>query len=129
MLIPILVSIVLIAINGLYVAAEFAIIGVRKTRISKLAKEGNKAAAVIYGVLDDPIKQDQYISTAQLGITLASLGLGMYAEEAIAGWLIGPAEHIFHLTESAAHGVAAAVALGILTFLHVVIGEMVPKSL
>ncbi|MEN8097888.1 MAG: hemolysin family protein, partial [Chloroflexota bacterium] len=62
-------------------------------------------------------------------ITLASLGLGMYAEEAIAGWLIGPAEHIFHLTESAAHGVAAAVALGILTFLHVVIGEMVPKSL
>ena len=126
---PILVSAVLILINGLFVAAEFAIIGVRKTRMAQLANQGNRIAAGVLQILEDPILQDRYISPAQLGITIASLGLGMYAEEAFAQLLLGPLEHLVHLSESAAHGVAVAIALSLLTFFHVVVGEMVPKSL
>ena len=71
------VIIVLILINGLFVAAEFAIIGVRPTRVKQLADEGNVAARWVHSVLLDRRKTDRYIATAQLGITLASLGLGM----------------------------------------------------
>jgi CBS domain containing-hemolysin-like protein len=126
---PIVISAILILINGLFVASEFAIIGVRRTRMAQLANQGNRVAAGILEILDDPLLQDRYISTAQLGITIASLGLGMYAEEAFAELLLGPLEHLVHLSESAAHGVAAAIALSLLTFFHVVVGEMVPKSL
>jgi CBS domain containing-hemolysin-like protein len=125
---PVLISAVLILINGLFVAAEFAIIGVRRTRMVQLANQGDRVAAGILAILDSPVLQDKYISTAQLGITIASLGLGMYAEEAFAELLLGPLEHLFHLTELTAHGIAAALALSMLTFLHVVVGEMVPKS-
>lgn len=126
---PTLITIVLILINGLFVAAEFAIIGVRKTRMAQLAKQGNRTAAGVLAILESPVLQDRYISTAQLGITIASLGLGMYAEEAFAELLLGPLEHLFHLSEAAAHGIAVAVALSVMTFFHVVVGEMVPKSL
>ncbi len=125
---PVLVSAALILINGLFVAAEFAIIGVRKTRIVQLAGQGNRVAAGVLAILEHPRLQDRYISTAQLGITIASLGLGMYAEEAFAELLLGPLEHLFHLDVLTAHGIAAALALSLLTFLHVVMGEMVPKS-
>ncbi len=126
---PVLISIVLILINGLFVGAEFAIIGVRKTRMAQLAGEGNRIAAGVLRILESPVLQDRYISTAQLGITLASLGLGMYAEEAFTELLLGPLEHLFHLSEAAAHSIAVVIALSLLTFLHVVVGEMIPKSL
>lgn len=129
LLTPLLVSAVLILINGLFVAAEFSIIGVRKTRMIQLADQGNRVAAGVLQILVNPQLQDRYISTAQLGITIASLGLGMYAEEAFAELMLGPLEHVFHLTEAAAHSIAAIIALSLLTFLHVVLGEMVPKSL
>lgn len=125
---PVLISAVLIVINGLFVAAEFAIIGVRKTRMLQLANQGNRVASGVLSILESPVLQDRYISTAQLGITMASLGLGMYAEEAFAELLLGPLEHLFHLSELTAHGIAAGIALSMLTFLHVVVGEMVPKS-
>jgi CBS domain containing-hemolysin-like protein len=125
---PVLISAALILINGLFVSAEFAIIGVRKTQLVQLANQGNRVAAGILAILERPVLQDRYISTAQLGITIASLGLGMYAEEAFAELLLGPLEHLFHLGEASAHGIAAGVALSLLTFLHVVMGEMVPKS-
>ena len=128
-LVPALISAVLIVINGLFVTAEFAVIGVRKTRMVQLAKEGNRVAAGVVRILENPILQDRYISTAQLGVTIASLGLGMYAEEAFAALLIGPLEHWGFLGEAAAHSVAAVIALSLMTFLHVVVGEMVPKSL
>ncbi len=128
-LVPAAVSAVLILINGLFVAAEFAIIGVRRTRIVQLAESGNRVAAGILRILESPVLQDRYISTAQLGITVASLGLGMYAEEAFAELLVGPLEHLGRLAEPAAHTVAAAFALTLLTSLHVVLGEQVPKSL
>lgn len=129
LLVPLLVSAVLILINGLFVAAEFAIIGVRKSRMAQLARGGNQVAARVLSILESPVLQDRYISTAQLGITIASLGLGMYAEEAFAELLIGPLEHLGRLTEAAAHSVAVVIVLALLTFLHVVVGEMVPKSL
>lgn len=125
----IFITAVLILINGLFVAAEFAIIGVRKTRMVQLANQGNRLAAGVLAILESPVLQDRYISTAQLGITVASLGLGMYAEEAFAAQLLGPLEYNFQLEAAAAHGIAAAAALSLLTFIHVVVGEMVPKSL
>jgi len=128
-LIPVVVSMALIAVNALFVAAEFALIAVRKTRMAQLAGEGNRIAAGVLYVLESPRRQDRYISTAQLGITAASLGLGMYAEEASAKLFVGPLEQLAGLGAGPAHAVAGAVALASLTFLHVVFGEMVPKSL
>ena len=74
-LLPSLIIVVLILINGFFVAAEFAILGVRPTRMAQLAEEGHGAAARLKAILDDPLRQDRYIATAQVGITLASLGL------------------------------------------------------
>ncbi|MBN1317485.1 MAG: HlyC/CorC family transporter [Anaerolineales bacterium] len=128
-LIPVAITAVLILINGVYVAAEFAIIGVRKTRMERLSDEGNRVAGGVVNILEHPQVQDRYISTAQLGITIASLGLGMYAEEAFAHLLLGPLHDWVHLSEAAAHTLAVTLALSMLTFIHVVIGEMVPKSL
>lgn len=126
--VPLLVIAVLVLLNGLFVAAEFAIIGVRPTRITQLAEAGNRTAGQIKNILDDPRLQDRYIATAQVGITVASLGLGMYGEHAIAGWLLGPL-HWLRLSETAAHSIAAVLSIALLTFVHVVVGEMVPKSL
>jgi CBS domain containing-hemolysin-like protein len=127
--VPIVIITVLVLLNGLFVAAEFAIIGVRPTRIAQLAESGDRTAAGVKAILEDPVRQDRYIATAQLGITIASLGLGMYGEHAIAGWLLGPFEHWLHLDEGAAHTIATVLSIALLTFVHVVIGEMVPKSL
>jgi CBS domain containing-hemolysin-like protein len=129
LLIPVTIIIVLVLLNGLFVAAEFAIIGVRPTRIAQLAKGGDRTAASIQTILSDPVRQDQYIATAQLGITIASLGLGMYGEHAIAEWLLGPFEDWLHLDEETAHAIATILAIALLTYVHVVVGEMVPKSL
>lgn len=127
--IPLLLITLLVLLNGLFVAAEFAIIGVRPTRLTQLADDGNRTALRVKQILDDPASQDRYIATAQLGITLASLGLGMYGEHAVADWLLGPLEGLLHLDETTAEAIAVVGALALLTFAHVVVGEMVPKSL
>jgi CBS domain containing-hemolysin-like protein len=120
---------VLILLNAVFVAAEFAIVGAPKTSIDKKAADGHKLARVVQSVLRDPQKQDRYIATAQLGITVASLGLGMYGEHVLA-------DGIYHyLGESggpallASHTFASVLAVAILTYFHIVVGEMVPKSL
>jgi CBS domain containing-hemolysin-like protein len=128
-LIPILVTIGLIILNGLFVAAEFAIIGVPRTSIERRAARGDKIAGLVHSVLRNPRNQDRYIATAQLGITFASLGLGMYGEHHLAHWLanlfdnFGAAQWIF------AHTLASILAVIILTYFHIVLGEMIPKSL
>ncbi len=124
-----IVIIVLILINGLFVAAEFAIIGVRPTRVKQLADEGNRAARWMQSIMQDRHKTDRYIATAQLGITLASLGLGMYAEPAIAHLIEPPLHDWFGLQGGIVHTLSFIFALALITYLHVVIGEMVPKSL
>jgi CBS domain containing-hemolysin-like protein len=128
-IIPIIIITALVLLNGLFVAAEFAIIGVRPTRMRQLAEEGNRIAASIQQTLEHPLRLDRYIATAQLGITLVSLGLGMYGEHTIAEWLLGPLEHWMHLDETTGHAIALVGAIALLTYAHVVVGEMVPKSL
>jgi CBS domain containing-hemolysin-like protein len=129
LLFPFIVIVVLVLLNGLFVAAEFAIIGVRATRMEQLAEEGNRAAAWVRDVLENRAKIDGYIATAQLGITLASLGLGMYGEPVIAHLLEGPMHDWFGLEGTIVHTISFIISLAIITYLHVVVGEMVPKSL
>ncbi len=129
MIFPFLAIAGLILINGLFVAAEFAIIGVRPSRLEQLAEEGNRTAQSIHDILRLPGRADRYIATAQLGITLASLGLGMYAEPVIAHLIENPLHDWFGLQGAAIHTIAFAFALTFITYLHVVVGEMVPKSL
>jgi CBS domain containing-hemolysin-like protein len=90
--VPVVVIVVLVLINGLFVAAEFALVGARRSRLQVLADGGNRAARWLLGVFDRPLGKDGYIAVAQLGITLASIGLGMYGEPAVAQWLYGPFE-------------------------------------
>lgn len=125
---PILAILVLVVVNGLFVAAEFALVGARRSRIQTLAESGNRAAGWLLGVFDRPTGKDGYIAIAQLGITLASIGLGMYGEPAVAGWLYGPLEGL-GLSEGGSHVAGFVVALSAITFLHVVFGEMIPKAL
>ena len=98
LLIPVIVILFLVLLNGLFVAAEFAIIGVRQTRVAQLADEGSTTAQRLLKTLDDREKVDRYIASAQLGITLASLGLGMYGEPAIAHLLEDAPVSYTHLT-------------------------------
>ncbi|MBT8215114.1 MAG: DUF21 domain-containing protein, partial [Acidimicrobiia bacterium] len=125
---PIVAVIALVAVNGVFVAAEFSLVASRRSRINALANEGTRGARWLLGVFDRPAGKDSYIAVAQLGITLASIGLGMYGEPAIAHWLYDPFESL-GLSETAAHTVGFVVALSIITYLHVVLGEMIPKAL
>ena len=84
LIIPGIIILLLLLLNGLAVAAEFAIISVRPTQIEEMIEAGNKRARGIMHILASRQRQDQYIATAQLGITVASLGLGMYGERQIA---------------------------------------------
>lgn len=128
-LLMVLVIAVLIAINALCVAAEFGLLGAPRTAIERLAHQGNKTAWRVHQVLEDSRRQDRFIATTQLGIAIASLALGMYGEHALAERLktafaqLGDGSHVL------AHGAASGIALGLMTYLHVVIGEMVPKTL
>lgn len=125
---PIVVVILLVIINGLFVAAEFALVGSRRSRFEQLAQKGNRSARWLLKIFDSNTGKDGYIAVAQLGITLASIGLGMYGEPAIAHWFYDPFGNL-GLSEGAAHTLAFFIALGAITFLHVVIGEMIPKAL
>jgi CBS domain containing-hemolysin-like protein len=125
---PLAVILVLVILNGLFVAAEFSLIASRRSRLHTLAEGGNGAARWLLGVFDRPTGKDRYIAIAQLGITLASIGLGMYGEPQIAKWLYGPFED-WGLSYAAAHTAGFVVALSLITFMHVVFGEMIPKAL
>lgn len=124
-----LIIVFLILINGLFVAAEFAIIGVRASRMEELVQAGNRTAIGIRDTVRAPARQDRYIATAQLGITLASLGLGMIGEPAIAHLIEGPLHDWFGLEGAIVHTISFIVALSLMTYLHIVFGEMIPKSL
>lgn len=126
---PILIIAILIGINGIFVAAEFAIVVAPYSRIARWAEEGKVGAARILPWLKNPLKRNRYIGTAQIGITLASLGLGMYGERTFVHWLESPLEHYFDLDAGPAHTIALIGGVSILTYLHVVFGEMIAKSI
>ena len=118
---------ILVFANGFFVAAEFALVAARRSRIDQLAAEGDRRSVVVQGALDH---LDRYISGTQLGITLASLGLGWIGEPALAALI----DHIFQTfgiatVPEVGHTVASiAIAFTIITFLHIVFGELAPKS-
>lgn len=125
----VLVITVLILLNGLYVAAEFAVISLPKIKLENDAAAGDEGARRYLSIISNSLQQDRFIAIAQMGITLASLGLGMYGEHALAGLLAPYLQSWGSLGVMAAHSVATVLSLVFLTFWHIVIGEMVPKSL
>lgn len=128
--VPVAIIVVLLLLNAIFVAAEFAIIGVPQVAIERLASSGNAVARRVERVLEDPVQQDRFIATAQLGITFASLGLGMYGEHYLAEKLAHYFRDLTWLPPAiAAHTLATITAVAILTYFHIVVGEMVPKSL
>ena len=118
----------LVALNGFFVAAEFASVGARASRLKNMADEGNFLARLGVGVKD---KLDLYLSTCQLGITIASLGLGYVTEPALGAILEPLFERMgFHADVPGGHILLVTlIALGISTSLHVVVGEVAPKNL
>ena len=114
----------LVLANGFFVASEFALVGVRKSRIETLAKGGDRRAKRLLPLLNN---LNAYISATQLGITLASLALGWIGEPAIAHLLEVPLQG--RIPDALLHTIAFAVAFSIITFLHIVLGELAPKTL
>ncbi|MBI3244457.1 MAG: HlyC/CorC family transporter [Chloroflexi bacterium] len=119
--------VVLVFANGFFVAAEFALVSVRRTRVDELLQQGNLGARFVKKALEDP---DRFIAATQLGITIASLGLGWVGEPALTHFI----EPVLDLLPEAwvglaSHSISAAIAFAAITFLHVVVGELMPKSM
>jgi len=120
-----LVAFLLVAGNAFFVAAEFAIVKVRVTRIEEMARSGLPGSRVAREVVG---RLDEYLSACQLGITLVSLGLGWVGERAFAGLYQPLFAGLGRMAEPAAHSAALASAFVTITVLHIVLGELVPKS-
>lgn len=128
----ILLVIFLVLANGFFVASEFALVAVRKSRIETMAAEGNAAAIRLLGMLNN---LNAYISATQLGITLSSLGLGWVGEPAVAAILEPLLIYIgeitgaqFLLSGTVLHTISFVIAFSFITFLHIVFGELAPKT-
>ncbi|AGN02879.1 hypothetical protein L593_14725 [Salinarchaeum sp. Harcht-Bsk1] len=120
----VVVALVLVVLNGFFVAAEFAFVRIRGTSVEQLAEEGRTGAGTFQEVMEN---LDDYLATTQLGITIASLGLGWVGEPAVAALIEPVLESV--LPASLIHLVAFAIGFSIITFLHVVFGELAPKTL
>ena len=120
------VALLLVVLNGLFVAAEFSFVKVRKTKMELLAEDGTRSARLaLFGVKN----LDAYLSVCQLGITLSSLGLGWLGEPAVAG-LLRPLFDLVGLGNPAlVSSLSIAIGFTLITFLHVVFGELIPKSI
>jgi CBS domain containing-hemolysin-like protein len=122
----VVLALLLVALNGFFVAAEFGIVTLRKTRVRAIAKDGGLRGRILYKVHS---QLDAYLSACQLGITLASLGLGWVGEPAFAR-ILEPAFAVLGVTSpQLIHGVSFVIAFGVISFLHIVVGELAPKSL
>lgn len=123
--VALILAVVLLAGNAFFVAAEFALISVRRSTIEPQAIAGSRRAKTTLGALENV---SMMMAGAQLGITLCSLGLGALGEPAIAYFLAEPLTNL-HIPHHLLHPISFVIALGIMTFLHVVLGEMVPKNI
>lgn len=119
------VTFVLLAINAFFVGAEFAVMGARRSRVEPLAEQGKKSAKTTLYALENVTLM---LATCQLGITVCSVALGAISEPAIAHWIEGPLSYI-GIPEGMVHPIAIVFALVLVVYLHVVLGEMVPKNL
>lgn len=119
----------LIVLNGLFVAAEFAVISLSKMKLEQEVARGGRIASKYLDIVSNSLHQDRFIAVAQVGISIVSLGLGMYGEHALAKKLVPVFAAWGGMSEVAAHSTATIVALSVLTYFHIVIGEMVPKTL
>ncbi len=119
-----LIGLLTLVANAFFVGAEFALISVRRAQIEPLAEEGDKKARKVLWGLEHVA---QMLAAAQLGITLCTLVLGVVAEPAIAH-LLEPAFHAAGVGDGVAHGVSFVIALSLATYLHMLLGEMVPKE-
>lgn len=116
---------ILIALTAFFVATEFAIVKVRSTRIDQLIEEGKPNALSAKKVISN---LDEYLSTCQLGITVTALGLGVLGEPTVEN-ILHPLLIQLNLPDSASHALSVAIAFSFITFIHVVIGELAPKTL
>jgi CBS domain containing-hemolysin-like protein len=114
--------ILLVAANGFFVASEFSLVAVRRSRIVALAESGNRRAQLLLTLLDH---LNAYISATQLGITMASLALGWIGEPALARLLEAPLRGL--VSDSLRHTISFVAAFTLITFLHIVLGEQAPK--
>jgi putative hemolysin len=119
----------LILLTALYVAAEFAAVGARRSRLRRLAEDGNALAARILPVVEDPRELDRYIAVSQIGITLSSLILGAYGQASVAPRIAPLLQRLTGLETETAESTAAMTVLLSLTALAMLVGELVPKSL
>ena len=123
------VILLLLAANGLFVAAEFAIVSVPRSTVEHRSSMGNRLARRVLAILDNARRRDRYLATTQIGVSLASLGLGMYGEHVIAAWISAWVEPLGIAGWIAAHTVGSVTAVAILTYAHILLGETVPKTL
>ncbi|MCL4263318.1 MAG: hemolysin family protein [Anaerolineae bacterium] len=130
--------------NALYVAAEFATVSSRRTRVSQMAGQGNRMAQLLFPIVEDRHKLDNYVATCQVGITISSLVVGAYGQSVIATALVAPLTQLFiwlepsldrlglasalSLAEAAAATIAVILVLALITTLQVILGELFPKS-
>ncbi|MDD1624326.1 MAG: hemolysin family protein [Methylococcaceae bacterium] len=122
----IIVALLLVALNGFFVAAEFGLVKLRQTRIREIAKTRGWRGLILAKVHS---KLDAYLSACQLGITLASLGLGWVGEPAFASLLEPVFGRLGVTSPELIHGISFACAFTIISFLHIVVGELAPKSM
>jgi CBS domain containing-hemolysin-like protein len=124
-----LIVVGLILVNAVYVAAEFAAVSVRRSRIRQLADDGHPLAAWLLPLIDTPARLDRYIAACQIGITLSSLILGAYAQRTIAVWISPILSEWGGMQQVAAQSTSAAIVLLLLTVAQVIFAELMPKSL
>ena len=122
-----LAVLILVLANGFFVAAEFSLVAVRRSRVEQLTAEGHPGAATLQRAVNN---LDAYLAATQLGVTMSSLGLGWIGEPALAV-LIEPAFHLLppNLAQISSHTLSVVIAFTIITALHIVLGELAPKSL
>ncbi|MGW2748026.1 hemolysin family protein [Streptomyces sp. NPDC001450] len=123
--VQLLIGLATLVVNAFFVGAEFALISVRRSQIEPLAQEGNRRAKSVLWGLEHV---SALLAAAQLGITLCTLVLGVVAEPAIAH-LLEPVFHAVGVSKSAGHAVSFVIALTLATYLHMLLGEMVPKNI
>src|SRR5215472_66639 len=127
LLLRVFLILLLVAANAFFAAAEFSLVSVRDTRIQQLIESGRIGARIVQRLHQH---LDEVVNGVQLGITMVSLTLGWIGEPMVAG-LVGSLHLVQRLPHLAiyAHGIAIAIAFGLITYMHVILGELVPKTL